>query len=247
MSSCWNTVIVQQLYSCWIWLYNSWIIWFENNWKTGSTSGLIAIYQFKQQAMWLLILFFHVSLDFRCSLWFLHLRIVLTVTQLCAVSRLSLQLSRRLTTTSPMCLPWPRPPAPACTLTRPPPRSPPPLRPWSSCWAAATPPKATPLPPMQQHTPQPPLLPGGTRPAGRIQSVVCCTASRQPTSISSPLVPPTSVWHHGQRPTVPTRWAPGASRSTPTYRRSHTDRGVWGKRKKESTLPQTKGQTKLYF
>ncbi len=130
---------------------------------------------------------------FRFSRWFLHLRSAPTVTHLCVASRHSLLPSRPLTTTSPRCPPWlqPRPLAPACTPTRPPPPSPQLLRPWSSCWAAVTAATGTPPPPMQQRTPHPP--PGGTRPVVRILSVVCCTASPQSTSISLPLVLPTSV------------------------------------------------------
>lgn len=131
---------------------------------------------------------------FRFSRWFLHLRSVPIVTHLCGASRHSLQPSRPLTTASPRCPPWPLPrcPAQACTLTQPPPPSPQRLRPWSNCWAAVTAATGTPPPPMQQRTPHPPP-PGGTRPVVRTLSVVCCTASPQPTSISLPLVLPTSV------------------------------------------------------
>lgn len=134
-------------------------------------------------------------LPFRFSLWFLHPRSVPghhTVTHPCVASRRFHRLRRPLTTTSLRCLPLPRPTAPACTPTQPPPPSPQRRRPWSSCSAVVTTATDTLLLPMQQHTPQPPLL-EETRPVARILSVVCCTASPQPTSTNLPLVLPMLV------------------------------------------------------
>lgn len=130
----------------------------------------------------------------RFSLWFLHLRNAPRVTYLCAASRRFLQPRRPLITASPRCRPSSRPRAraPASTLTQLPPPSLQRLRPWSSCWAAAMAATGTPPLPMQQRTPHRPP-PGGTRPVGRNQSAACCTACRQPTSISLPLLPPTLV------------------------------------------------------
>lgn len=125
----------------------------------------------------------------RFSLWFLHLRSAPRVTYLCVASRRFLQPRQPHITTSLRCHPLPRPRGPASTLTRLPPPSLRRLRPWSSCWAAAT---GTPPLPMQQRTPHRPP-PGGTRLVVRNQSAACCTASRRHTSISSPLLPPTLV------------------------------------------------------
>lgn len=149
-------------------------------------------------------MFILVLLLFRSSLWSLHLRSAPRAIYLCGVSRHFLQLWQPLITASPRYRPWPlpRPLAPACTRTQPPPPSPQRLSLWSSCWAVVTGATGTPPPPMQQRTPHPP--PGGTRPVVRILSVVCCTASLQPTSISLPLVLLTLVWHPGPRLTVPT-------------------------------------------
>lgn len=147
-------------------------------------------------------------LSLRFSLWFLHLRSAPRVTYLCVASRPFLQPHQPLTTTSLRCRPWPRPRprGPASTHTQLPPPSLQRLRPWSSCWAAATAATVatgTPPLPMQQRTPHRPP-PGGTRPVVRNRSAACCTASRRPSSISLPLLPPTLVSHRGPRPTVPT-------------------------------------------
>lgn len=146
-----------------------------------------------------------IDVCFRSSLWFLLLRSAPRVTYLCGASRLFLQLCQPLTTASQRFQPWPRPrpQVVACTRTHLLPPSHQLLRPWSSCLAEVTAATGTPPPPMQQHTPHRPP-PGGTQAVVRILSAVCCTASPQPTSISLPLVPPTSVWHPGPRPTVPT-------------------------------------------
>lgn len=135
-----------------------------------------------------------VLFSLRFSLWFLHLRNAPRVTYLCVASRHFLQPRQPLITASLRCrpLPRPRPRGPASTLTRLPPPSLQRLRPWSSCWAAAMVATGTPPRPMQQRTPHHPP-PGGTRPVVRNQSAACCTASRRPTSISLPLLPPTLV------------------------------------------------------
>lgn len=162
---------------------------------------------------------------FRCSRWFLRLRSAQEhpiVSHLYVASRRSLPLSLPLTTTSLTCPRWHRAQLqpPPYTLTQRPLPSPQPLRPWSSCWVVVT--AATDTPPlrMQRRTLHP-HPPGETRPVARILSV-CCTASLQPTSISSRLVLLTLVWHPGLRLIVPTSWAPGAWHSTPTYRNPHT-------------------------